>query len=231
MNEENNLESLPDGKPVRIFLPLKDSPEMLRATCLYQKTSPPNFLLAFEPGMLPAKELDISQPSIINVDFGGPAMSLEAMITEVTPPQTLSMQLKRYFNHEQSREFFRVDATTPLTVHSFHPFTLQQPKPPWSVTGYTLDISGSGTLAILEEEPKEDGQVILKISLPYPEEGEIEALAHPMRTKELGDGRFQVAYRFDKISEEDQDRIIGYCLVIQRKLLRLKVQVKTPSNQ
>jgi hypothetical protein len=51
-------------------------------------------------------------------------------------------------------------------------------------------------------------------------------LAHQVRVQELHDGRFEVAYHFDDITIEDRDTIIGCCLVLQRKMLRLKIDVK-----
>ena len=49
---------------------------------------------------------------------------------------------------------------------------------------------------------------------------------HAVRAQQLHDGRYEVAYHFDDISTEDRDKIIGCCLVIQRKMLCMKVKVK-----
>jgi hypothetical protein len=68
--------------------------------------------------------------------------------------------------------------------------------------------------------------VHLEIIIPSPEPETVKVVAHPVRTHRLNDNRYEVAYHFDDISMEDRDKIIGCCLVLQRKLLRLKVQVK-----
>jgi len=220
------LRNIPKGKPVRIFLPLVNRPDLIRAQCLYQETEPPKFSLIFKPGTLPADELDISQPCIISIDMGGPTISLEAMIHKVANRQTLQMIIRKSISHEQMREFFRVDAVTSVISKSFHTELFDDKNQPWSTRGQTIDISGSGILAIFEEKPQEDRQVKLEITIPSVEAETIKVLAHQVRVQQLHDGRYEVAYHFDDISTEDRDKIIGCCLVIQRKMLRLKVQIK-----
>ena len=96
----------------------------------------------------------------------------------------------------------------------------------WSAKGRTIDISGSGILAIFDEEPQADRQVKLEITVPSIEPETIKILAHQVRKQQLHDGRFEVAYHFDDISTEDRDKIIGCCLEIQRRFLRLKVRLE-----
>jgi c-di-GMP-binding flagellar brake protein YcgR len=96
----------------------------------------------------------------------------------------------------------------------------------WSITGQTIDISGSGILAIFDEKPPRNKQVVLEITTPTPNPQTIKVLAHPVRQKQEVDGRYEVAYHFDDISTKDRDTIIGCCLALQRKMLQLKVQVK-----
>lgn len=220
------LKDIPDGKPVRIFLPIINEPDKIRAQCLYQAAVSPGFTLIFEPGMLPAGDIDTHQPCIISIDMGGPTVSLEAMIQEVVNRQTLQMVVRKSISHEQMREFFRVDASTRVVSKSFHTKFFGDKNKPWEIQGQTVDISGSGILALFSEEPPAERPIRLEIALPSPETGTVKVLARQVRARQLKDGRYEVAYHFDDISTEDRDRIIGCCLVIQRKMLRLKVQVK-----
>ncbi|MGB3210532.1 MAG: PilZ domain-containing protein [Desulforhopalus sp.] len=220
------LQNIPKGKPVRIFLPLVGRPDKVRAQCVYQETDPPKFSLIFKPGILPADDLDIQQPCIISIDMGGPTISLEAMIKKIANRQTLQMVVRKSISHEQMREFFRVDAVTSVISKSFHAELFSDNNQPWSTKGQTIDISGSGILAIFDQKPQDDQQVRLEVTIPSIEAETIKILAHQVRVQELHDGRFEVAYHFDDITTEDRDKIIGCCLVIQRKMLRLKVQVK-----
>ncbi len=88
-----------------------------------------------------------------------------------------------------------------------------------------MDISGSGILALFPNTPPTDKQVQLEIFVPSIEPETVKVVAHQVRVQQLNDGRYEVAYHFDDITMEDRDKIIGCCLVLQRKLLRLKAQI------
>ena len=217
------LSSIPDGKPVRVFLPLRNSRERLRLQGLCREISPPKFSLLFPPGTLPLNEIDSQQSAIISVDMGGPTLSLEAKILEIDGTQTLRMILQKSINHEQLREFFRIDAVTGVIATSLQ--RSASGSAPWTLNGESLDISGSGILVLFPQCPPEDKQARLTISLPITDDPPITAIAHTVRVQRQDDGHCEVAYHFDDISMEDRDRIVGHCLVLQRKMLRLKVQV------
>ena len=222
---ENILDQITSGKPVRIFIPLIDRPDRIRAQCIYQQSAPPKFTLIFKPGVLPIEEIDTTTSAIINVDMGGPTISLEANILKISNSQTLEMLIQKSINHEQMREFFRVDAVTDVISKSFQTAVFGD-KEQESIAGKTVDISGSGILAIFDAKPPQTEHIKLEISLPGEDLDTIKIFAHQVRVQELHDGRFEAAYHFDDISDENRDSIIGTCLVLQRKMLRLKVQVK-----
>ena len=220
------IENIPDGKPVKFFLTLKEGSERYRTQCVYQKSAPPKFSLLFKPGVLPVDDIALDQPSIINLDMGGEATSLDVKILEITNSQTLQMVVKKAITYEQMRDYFRVDTTTDIISKSFHPEIPGNKNKSWSIKGKTVDISGSGILALFPERPSTDRQLLLQITIPPGEQETITILAHRIRTKKLENGSYEVAYHFDDISTEDRDKIIGCCLDIQRQLLRLKVRVK-----
>lgn len=224
--DTKTLDSIPSGKPIRVFLPLVGSPEMARAQCIYDKTEPPKFSLIFKPGALPEEDIDIKKPCILSIDMGGPTLSIEAMIKSVSSPQVLEMIVRKTVSHEQMREFFRVDTVTNVITKSFRTEFVRSGKESWALDGKTVDISGSGLLAIFNQSPPTEKHVHLEISIPSEPAETITVLAHQVRVQELQDGRFEVAYHFVDISDEDRDKIIGCCLIIQRQMLRLKVQVK-----
>lgn len=227
MNPDSNpLQKVQNGKPVRVFIPLKDRQDRIRAQCIYQRSSPPKFSLIFKPGILPVDAIDLNQAAIINVDIGGPTVSLEAKILSVANSQTLDMVIQKSINHEQMREFFRVDAVTDVISKSFETAVFEGDSDEQAIAGKTVDISGSGILAIFKEKPPQTEHIRLEIAVPATESDIITVFAHQVRIQEIHDGRFEVAYHFDDISDEDRDIIIGTCLVLQRQMLRLKVQVK-----
>jgi len=220
------LQGIPDAKPIRIFLPVLDSRERYRMQCVYQVVESPRFNLLFQPGILPVDSIDSSQPCIINIDLGGPNLSIEAMITAVPNSQTLEMIVHKSISYDQMREFFRVDATAHVISKSFQPSLYGKKGDPWTLQGQTIDISGSGILASFPEKPPMDQQVRLEVTLPSSPSEVIKILAHPVRREQIADDQWDVAFHFDDISDEDRDKIIGCCLVIQRRLLRLKVRVR-----
>jgi hypothetical protein len=224
--EKDIIESIPDAKPVRIFIPLQNALERYRMQGVYQKSTPPRFNLLFKAGSLPLDAIDTQKPCIVTVDMGGPSISVEAMISEIADSQQLNMIVRKSMSHEQMREFFRVDATASVISSSFHPEFFGEEGTPWSMTGSTIDISGSGILASFTTPPPQDSQTRLEISLPTTRPETISVIAHPVRTQKISENHYDVAYHFDDITTEDRDKIIGCCLLIQRRLLRLKVKVK-----
>ncbi|PIE64475.1 MAG: hypothetical protein CSA26_08360 [Desulfobacterales bacterium] len=224
--EKDILKEIPDSKPVRIFLPIIDSKERYRLQCVYQKTVFPRFNLLFKAGTLPVKAIDCTQNCIVSIDKGGPYLSLEAQIVSITNSQTLEMIVHKMINHEQMREFFRVDTTTRVIGKSFQPEFFGKKEKPWCLQGQTIDISGNGILASFSEQPPMDDQIRLEITLPTTPPELIKVLARPVRSLQVADNQWDAAYYFDDISDEDRDKIIGCCLVIQRRMLQLKVNVK-----
>ena len=220
------IETIANSKPVRVFLPIIGGEDRYRAHCVYEKTSPPNFNLLFAEGVLPVDSIDVLETAIISIDMGGPNLSLEAKIKAITGDQILEMVMVKSITHAQLREFFRVDAAAAVISRSFQPEVFGEQGEPWSLAGKTVDISGSGILANFSQAPPKDKQIRLEITLPTRETETISVLAHPVRTHKISDKQYEVAYHFDDISNEDRDKIIGCCLVLQRRLLRLKVQVK-----
>ena len=226
MTPDNVLSRIPDSKPVRVFLPLKNIDERYRLQGVYHKSVPPVFSLFFQPGALPLDDLEIRETCIVNIDMGGPSISLEARIKEAANDQHLIMTALNSISHEQLREFFRVDAVTSVIGRSFVSQAKGSEGDEWTLQGETIDISGSGILASFSEKPPEDDRIRLEITLPTDVPEVVTTLARPIRVIETRDNRYDVAFHFEEITTEDRDKIIGCCLEIQRRLLRLKVKVR-----
>ena len=219
------IKDIPDAKPVKIFLPLQDTDKRHREQCVFQKTTPPRFNLLFKSGTLPAHAIDTKLPCIINLDMAGRSVSLEAMIQRIVNGQVLEMIARKTVNHEQMREYFRIDYTLPVLISSRTPEGVGAPEEHWILSGTTIDISGCGLLAIFNEKPPADKLIKLQFSLPDEQTNPISLLASPVRVSEVEKNRYVVAYYFEEINDDDRDRIIGQCLLTQRRQLRLKVKV------
>lgn len=221
MDDKAALSKIPDLKPVRIYLPIKNYNQRYRTQAVYKSVSPPRFELRFQPGILPLDNLDLEKNCLVNVDFGGPNISMEASIASVTP-LALGLKAEELVSHDQMREFFRVDAITDVISKSFQPEFFGSQGRSWAIRGKTIDISGNGILAAFSEKPPGDELVRLEISLPKHDALIIKLLAMQVRGYQIDEHQWETAYHFQDISSEDRDRIIGYCLEIQRRLLRLK---------
>ncbi len=223
------LEKFPDQKPVRVFLPIENDKKRFRVQAVFERGEKGRFRLLFAPGELP-ENVDVKKEVLIGVDLGGPSLSIEANIRDVDDNgQVLDMVLIRSINHEQLREFFRVDATTRVVSRSFScPGSSAEQ---WEIAGESIDISGSGVLAVFDRELPDAKFISLQLTLPTEDErtGEnyiVNVVAHQVRSRRQEDGRYQVAFHYDDVSEEDRDKIIGSCFVLQRKMLRLRVRIK-----
>ena len=221
----DTIENIPNSKPVRAFLPILGTVERYRVSCMLEKATVTEFDLLFRKGELPADSIDSNKTCLIIVDVGGSTVSIEARVLNVPNDQTLRLRVEKSISHEQLREFFRVDATTEVISSSFIPEFFDSEGNRWRLKGKTIDISGSGILATFKEKPPTDNQVRLEFTLPTGDKEVISVLAHPVRCQQLDTNNYEVAYHFDDVSAEDRDRIIGCCLIIQRRHLRLKVQV------
>lgn len=227
--EQNSLEAIAEQKPVLVFLPIINIVERYRTTCLLDKSTDTEFKLLFEAGMLPVESIDRKQSCLISVDMGGPDFSIEAKIRDIPNDRALDMVVEK--SYKQLREFFRVDATAEIIIWPCQPELYADNGEPWSLQGTTINISGCGILAKFDTKPPIHKMVHLTITLPTLEPETISILARPVRSRQVAENHYETAYHFDDIAAEDRDKIIGWCLVTQRRLLHLKVQVKDMDNQ
>ena len=220
------LSQISDNKPVRLFLPIIDSDDRRLLQCVLHKSKGDHFQLLFKQNALPVDKIDMETTCLINLDVGGQSVSIESKIIEVINSQTLDMVSQKTINHEQIREYFRVDCTVPVMIKSVVPEAFAEEKDKWKILGTTVDLSGSGLRASFTTAPPENTQVKLELALPTGEISVVKTLASPVRISQLTEKLWDAAYQFDEIEEEDQDAVIGCCLVAQRSLLRLKIKVK-----
>ncbi len=213
-------------KAVRIAVPIIGTTEKKRISCVYQQTDPPEFLLLFTPGSLPADKIDFNRKAAVLLDIKGQNISLAADIKEKVNNQTLRLVAREVIHHEQLRDYFRVDVSVPLLAR---PALAKDQE--WNLNGETVDVSGSGLLAIFTRPVDQGEPVRVELVLPTGNPEPIKAVAHVVRSRKIGDNQYQIALHFDTIDSEDRDRIMACCFEIQRKHLRLKVQVKNPEHQ
>jgi len=220
---EEIFSQIETGKAVRVALPLLGTSERKRISCVYEALTPPVFLLLFVPNSLPFNEIDMNRKATVLLDIKGQNISLAADIQEKVNEQTLRLIARDVISHEQMRNYFRVDINAPLIARP----ALRKDQE-WTLSGETVDVSGSGLLAVFPEPIADDEPVQVELILPTGNGEPIKAVAHVVRSRKIRQGQYQVALHFDTIDSEDRDRIMACCFEIQRKHLRLKIQIKNP---
>lgn len=225
-NQNNFWDTISNEKPVRLFLPIINKDDRLLLQCIIKKGKGNHFNLLFQQGTLPVNKIDTNTSCLVSLDNGGKSVSIECKIIQIINNQTLEMVLQKTICHEQKRKFFRVDCTLPIIISSIIPDSFGSSDDNWKISGTTKDFSGSGLRASFSKEPPENTQVRLELALPNTEPTIVKTLAFPVRISQLTEKLWDAAYQFDHIEDEDQDAIVGCCLVEQRRLLRLKVKVE-----
>jgi hypothetical protein len=217
------LRSIPDKQSARISL-LTMTGETLHLDCIYREETSPRFFLVFPLKNLP-KEIDTSKYcsiSIQNSDEETAPLSLNAKIEEVIGNRALELTAKKNIDPTTLRQFFRVAIYTPVTI-SFEQESNVDPSPKWSLTGQTLDISGSGLLALFSEECQDRQHIKITLELPSPK-ASVSCMGHVVYTRRIRKAQWHIALHFDDIAAKQRDIILSNCLHEQRRQLKESIQ-------
>jgi c-di-GMP-binding flagellar brake protein YcgR len=160
------------------------------------------------------------------VDLGDQSLAISAEILGVKDSNTLELMVKDVISHTQSRNFFRVDASTRVAASSIVLEELAQEGENWRFFGDTLDLSGSGLLCSFNVPIEQGTKVMIELTLPTGSMETITALGHVVRCKKIGEELYHVGLHFDSIDSDSQDKIMACCFEIQRQGLRLRVKVR-----
>lgn len=216
----NIVQSIEDSQTARIKLTVRGGNQHY-FECVYKEDSSPHFYLVFKPGTLP-DDIDLRQDHPVSIRQEATTVSLNATIIKLKGDRTLHLQAKGTVDPASLREYFRINTTTEVTVS--HTSTLQQgPSANWTITGKTQDISGSGVLALFDDEPRSREHLIIELYLPD-KKHTVNGVGHLVRKKRLRSKKWQVSFHFDTISQKHRDLIITYLLSVQRKQLRENVR-------
>jgi len=215
-----------EGKAIRAAVPLLGVVEKERLHCFFGKAEPPAFTLFFPAGSLSVDQVDTSRTCMIMVDFTDQTISVAADIGKILDSQTLELIAQEAVSHSQSRGFFRVDASTSVAASSAVPEKMTIEGDGWRLSGDTIDLSGSGLLCSFNEPIEKDKQVHIELILPTRDMETIHALGHVVRCRKINPSLYHVALHFDSIDSESQDKIMACCFELQRRHLRMRVQVR-----
>lgn len=200
--------------------------ERERFNCTYGRANSPAFFLSFPIGILAVDHIDTSRTCMVVVDLGDQSLAISAEILGVKDSNTLELIVKDVISHTQSRNFFRVDASTRVAASSIVLKELAQEGENWRFFGYTLDLSGSGLLCSFNVPIEQGTKVMIELTLPTGSMETITALGHVVRCKKIGEELYHVGLHFDSIDSDSQDKIMACCFEIQRQGLRMQVNVR-----
>jgi hypothetical protein len=217
------LVSIADKEPARISLSTMAG-ETLHLDCIYRAGTNPGFFLVFPLKNIP-NEIDISKQCSISVhstNEDAAPLLLNAKIEEIIGKSTLELTAQKSIDPTTLRQFFRVAIYAPVTI-SYEPKSNPDPSQTWSLAGETLDISGSGFLALFREECRNRQNITITLELPSPQ-ASISCTGHVVFTRRIRKEKWHIALHFDDISSKHRDIILSNCLHEQRRQLEKGLQ-------
>ena len=212
------LEKLNDNAPTIVDLPSSSNEENIRCKALLVKREFPSLELVFPPHSWEAGDLNIGADCNLAVEHNGLTVNLIARLDGVIQERRLRFTAREPVSPEVLREYFRVSINIPVEA-SYIAGPKETKTRTWKMVGTTLDLSGSGVLALFAEKPPSNHRIQLVITMPD-EKNPIACLANVVRSYRVRKNRFQVAFQFENISTKTRDVVISCCLQEQRRQLR-----------
>ncbi len=225
-SQNSFLLKIKEGTAARVAVPLKGVAEKVRYNCFFGTTTLPEFTLVFPPDSLDFTRIDLQRDCRVTIDSVDQTVSVSADIVDMQSPFLLTLIEKETITHAQTRNYFRVDATTRVTASSLMPDKMAAADENWRLLGDTIDLSGSGLLCTFDEPLDPKVKVRIELALPTPEMDIIKAFGHVVRCQKIQEDLYHIALHFDVIAPEDQDKIMACCFELQRRYLRMRVQLR-----
>lgn len=217
------LDKLNDNAPTVVDIPGKTE-DVLRCNALLIKKEPPLLELLFPPESWIADDLKIGANCHLTVEHKGLTVNLIARLDSVAGNRRLHFIAREPVSPEELRDYFRVSINTPIEA-SYIAGPKEVNVHTWKMIGSTIDLSGSGVLAMFAEKPPSNNRIQLIITVPKEESPPIICLANVVRSYRIRKNRYQVAFHFENISKKTRDQIVSCCLQEERRQLRENVRV------
>ncbi|MBM9537391.1 PilZ domain-containing protein [Desulfobulbus alkaliphilus] len=215
------LSKLDNGAPTVVDIPGKRD-EVFRCDALLVKKEAPGLELIFSPNAWQLDDLQLGANCPLAVEHNGRHVNLIARLDGANGDRRLLFTAREPIAPETLRDFFRVGINTTIEAQYLAgPREINNRS--WKISGTTIDLSGSGVLALFPEKPPSNKHIQLNITVPE-EEQPIICLANVVRTYRVRKNRYQVAFHFENISAKARDQLISCCFQEQRRQLRENVR-------
>lgn len=215
------LDKLNDNAPTVVDIP-SDQGDALRCKALLIKKEPPLLELLFPPNSWTEADLKMGAYCNLAVEHKGLAVNLIARLDNIVGNRRLHFTAREPVSPEALRDFFRVSINTQIEA-SYFAGPQEVKTQTWKMVGTTIDLSGSGVLALFAEKPPSSNRIQLVISMPG-DEASIVCLANVVRCYRLRKNRYQVAFHFENITAKTRDQLVSICLQEERRQLRENVR-------
>ena len=218
------LEKLHDNAPTVVDLPGING-KTIQCKALFIKKEPPCLELIFPPQAWDATELKFGTDCNLVVEQNNLSVNLVARLDQISGDRRLILTAREPVDPESLREYFRVAINTTIEA-SYIAGPKDTRTNTWRLTGTTLDLSGSGVLALFSSVPPSRQNIQLVITVPE-EDNPIVCLANMVRSYKIRSNRYQIAFHFESITPKTRDMIMACCMQEQRRQLRENIQISS----
>ncbi len=187
--------------------------------CIYRKTQTPNHFTLVTTEALPENCSNNKSWTLHINNESEEQLIIDAAFVQQSNLTTVELKSINSIEPTSLRQYFRISFTTEITLD----YSLIKAYKGLKIQGKTLDLSGSGVLAIFPEMPRKCRSVKIELTLPYPEK-KVFCIGHLVRSKKLKNGSWQAALHFNELDEKDREDIIANCFREQRRRLRENIQ-------
>lgn len=216
------LEKLKESQACLITLS-EDNGNTFQYECTFQHSTGTRFSVFLQSTNV--AHFDINVPCTFSSApiLGVTSISCKAKISAITANE-IELVATESFDPSAMRNYFRVNLRVPIIL-SDAPTLKDGDDSKWRTSGNTVDISRTGTLAILGDECIQEHNLLVSLKLPDPI-ADVTCKARLIRIKRLTKRRWLTALHFDLSNIKACDIITANCLQEQRRQIRENVSVE-----
>lgn len=205
----------------KISLPLQGA-GTAELDCVIHMAFPPEFEATFLPNQLPVHQLDSEKTCKVFYFMDGEGHLLNSRIKKTISGEKLLMEVKKNKVFHHVRDYFRIDAHGKV----FYQAVSGGDTALREYEG-VVNISGGGVRFPVRGKFSLHQKILLKISFEAPLEIEADCLGEVVRSRNFHQNNY-IAVKFTEIEPRAREKIISFCIAIQREELRTKVKIADP---
>jgi c-di-GMP-binding flagellar brake protein YcgR len=189
--------------------------------CKIVSITPSYFEIELFPHQVGFSNVNYADSCVVSCEKGGQVFYIDARIDLIISEKCLRLVTRKVATRSQQRGYFRVDAVIYLKFWLVEKENEGQPN----IVHQRISLSGNG-LRFTTEKPLYVGQLIpLELCLPDSETEVAQGVGRVVRVDDKGINVQEAALELVELEEDEQDKIISFCLAEQRKQLRMRVHV------